>query len=136
MIEKIARQKRRGFQRVSQSVVSQKKYFGETAKMKLFLLVTFLHLPNVCSSQHELCRKQIASIFCMNFDKEEIRACRKTVTLRIEGDEVCDVSGRCATVLLPCMKLLPPDTNTTTTTAEKAAPARSARRDPRGTRSS
>ena len=76
------------------------------------------------SSQHELCRKQIASIFCMNFDKEEIRACRKTVTLRIEGDEVCDVSGRCATVLLPCMKLLPPDTNTTTTTAEKAAPAR------------
>ncbi len=41
MNEKIARQKRRGFQRVSQSVVSQKKYFGETAKMKLFLLVTF-----------------------------------------------------------------------------------------------
>ena len=71
-----------GFQRVSQSVVSQKKYFGETAKMKLFLLVTFLHLPNVCSSQHELCRKQIASIFCMNFDKEEIRACRKTVRRR------------------------------------------------------
>jgi len=91
--------------------------------MKLFFVVTLLHLPNVCSSQHELCRKQIASIFCMNFDKEEIRACRKTVTLRIEGDEVCDVSGRCATVLLPCMKLLPPDTTTTTTT-EKAAPAR------------
>ena len=92
--------------------------------MKLFFVVTLLHLPNVCSSQHELCRKQIASIFCMNFDKEEIRACRKTVTLRIEGDEVCDVSGRCATVLLPCMKLLPPDTTTTTTTTEKAAPAR------------
>ena len=91
--------------------------------MKLFFVVTLLHLPNVCSSQHELCRKQIASIFCMNFDKEEIRACRKTVTLRIEGDEVCDVSGRCATVLLPCMKLLPPDTTTTNTT-EKAAPAR------------
>ena len=91
--------------------------------MKLFFVVTLLHLPNVCSSQHELCRKQIASIFCMNFDKEEIRACRKTVTLRIEGDEVCDVSGRCATVLLPCMKLLPPDTTTTTTT-EKAAPAK------------
>ena len=91
--------------------------------MKLFFVVTLLHLPNVCSSQHELCRKQIASIFCMNFDKEEIRACRKTVTLRIEGDEVCDASGRCATVLLPCMKLLPPDTTTTTTT-EKAAPAR------------
>jgi hypothetical protein len=91
--------------------------------MKLFFVVTLLHLPNVCSSQHELCRKQIASIFCMNFDKEEIRACRKTVTLRIEGDEVCDVSGRCATVLLPCMKLLPPDTTTTNTT-EKAAPAK------------
>ncbi len=61
----------------------------------------------------------IAVIFCMNFDKEEIRACRKTVTLRIEGDEVCDVSGRCATVLLPCMKLFP-----LATTTEKAAPAR------------